>query len=188
MKCHWYKKFGGRSIARTQRSRSIVGLTATTARIGTPARSGIVASSPAMRNARFPPREYPTIPKSVNPSHLANLPRWGASILHYDGYDLVRDAGSRPVEKTQLGDVLSTFDEHVNDARTALTSATDGELMAPWAFKRDGVVLMSLPRIQAFKRFTINHVIHHRGQLTVYLRLQNVPLPPIYGPTADEGA
>lgn len=121
-------------------------------------------------------------------THLANIPRWGTSILTHDSYDLARDAGPRSIEKTSLADVLTTFDSHVSEARASLIDVTDGGLLVPWALKRDGVVMMSLPRIQAFKSFAISHVVHHRGQLTVYLRLHNVPLPPIYGPTADEGA
>jgi uncharacterized damage-inducible protein DinB len=119
-------------------------------------------------------------------THLSNNPRWGVSILKHPGYDLVRDAGAPSVEKTALADVLAAFDAHVSDARAALLDASEGQLIVPWSLKRDGVLLMSEPRIQAFKRFAISHLVHHRGQLTVYLRLQNVPLPPIYGPTADE--
>jgi uncharacterized damage-inducible protein DinB len=119
-------------------------------------------------------------------THLANIPRWGGSILKHPGYDLVRDAGDHAVEQTSSADVLATFDRHVGEARGALLEITEGELIVPWALKRDGVLMMSVPRIQAFKRFAISHVVHHRGQMTVYLRLQNVPLPPIYGPTADE--
>lgn len=121
-------------------------------------------------------------------SHLAKLPRWGVSVLKHDSYDLVRDAGAPSPDLTSLTDVLARFDGHVADVRAALLAATEGELLVPWSLKRDGVVLMSVPRIQAFKSFTLSHVIHHRGQLTVYLRLQNIPLPPLYGPTADEGA
>lgn len=119
-------------------------------------------------------------------THIANLPRWGVSVLKHNSYDVVQDAGERPVEQTAVADVLALFDRHVNDARSALTDITEGELIVPWTLKRDGVVMMSVPRIQAFKSFAISHIVHHRGQLTVYLRLQNVPLPPIYGPTADE--
>lgn len=121
-------------------------------------------------------------------THLANIPRWGVSILKHSSYDMVLDAGAPSIEKTSLADVLATFDANVSEARTALTNATEGELIVPWSLKRDGVVILSVPRIQAFKSFAINHVVHHRGQLTVYLRLQNVAVPPIYGPTADEGA
>jgi uncharacterized damage-inducible protein DinB len=121
-------------------------------------------------------------------THIAQIPRWGVSILGQDGYDLVRDHGEPPAEATALSAVLSTFDGFVVVARSRLTSATDGELMAPWALKRDGKIMMSMPRLASFKSFAISHLIHHRGQLSVYLRLQNIPLPPIYGPTADEGA
>ena len=120
-------------------------------------------------------------------THLSNIPHWGVAILNFDGHDLVRDAGAPNQEKVTVADVLTTFDGHVNAARARLLTMTDGELMAPWSLKRDGTVLMSMPRVAAFKSFVVNHLIHHRGQLTVYLRLQNVPLPPIYGPTADEG-
>lgn len=120
-------------------------------------------------------------------THLSILPSWGVAILNYDAYDLAQNAGDKRVAKTTVADVLEAFDGVVSNARARLLSMTDGELQAPWALKRDGTVLMSMPRIAAFKTFTINHLIHHRGQLTVYLRLQNVPLPPIYGPTADEG-
>ena len=119
-------------------------------------------------------------------THIANIPHWGVAILAYDGYDMVRDAGSSPVEKTTVADVLATFDSFVGDARTRLAASTDGELLAAWSLKRNGDVLMSMPRMASFKSFALSHLIHHRGQLTVYLRLQNVPLPPIYGPSADE--
>lgn len=120
-------------------------------------------------------------------THLSNIPRWGVSILKSNSYDIVRDAGAPSVEKTAAADVLVAFDNHVSDARAALIGTTEGELIVPWSLKRDGIVMMSLPRIQAFKSFAISHVVHHRGQLTVYLRLQNVAVPPTYGPTADEG-
>jgi uncharacterized damage-inducible protein DinB len=119
-------------------------------------------------------------------THLANIPRWGVSVLKHTSYDLVRDAGERSAELTSVAEVLARFDAHVSDARAALIEITEGELIVPWSLKRDGVVIMSVPRIQAFKSFAISHIVHHRGQLTVYLRLQGVPLPPIYGPTADE--
>ncbi len=120
-------------------------------------------------------------------THLSQIPHWGVAILTKDGYDLVRDAGPRSQAKTTVADVLTTFDGFVRDARARLRVCSDAELHAMWSLSRDGVNMMTMPRLAAFKSFAINHLIHHRGQLTVYLRLQNVPLPPIYGPTADEG-
>ena len=121
-------------------------------------------------------------------THIARIPQWGVAILAYDGFDMVRDAGERQVEKTTVVDLLNTFDSLVKDARTRLSASTDPELLAQWSLKRNGEVLMSMPRMASFKSFAINHLIHHRGQLSVYLRLLNVPLPPIYGPSADESA
>ena len=119
-------------------------------------------------------------------THLAQIPHWGSSILARDGYDLVKDhAGSAEPSATRA-EALDAFDRHVGEARRALTDLSDAALAAPWSLKRNGQVLLTMPRTAALRRFLLNHVVHHRGQLSVYLRMQNVPLPPIYGPTADE--
>ena len=70
--------------------------------------------------------------------------------------------------------------------RRALVAGSDAELAVPWTLKRGAHVVLSMPRIAALRRFLLHHVIHHRGQMTVYLRLRDVPVPPLYGPTADE--
>jgi uncharacterized damage-inducible protein DinB len=119
-------------------------------------------------------------------THLARLPHWGRAILDRDAYDLVESDGSRPVARATRHEVLEMFDLHVREARERLTGMADAELSAPWKLQRGGRTLMSMPRYTALRRFLIDHLIHHRGQLTVYLRLRNVPLPPIYGPSADE--
>jgi uncharacterized damage-inducible protein DinB len=119
-------------------------------------------------------------------THLAQLPHWGTRILERDSYDLAEADRTRALDKTTTSEVLETFDRHVREVRRALLDKSDAELMAPWALKRGDHLLMSLPRLSALRRFLLHHVIHHRGQLTVYLRLQDVPLPPLYGPTADE--
>jgi uncharacterized damage-inducible protein DinB len=120
-------------------------------------------------------------------THLAQIPHWGTSILEHEGYDLVHDATSRAAEKGSRAEVLDAFDRHTTEVRRTLVNRSDAELMAPWTLTRGGQLLMSMPRLGALRRFLLNHLIHHRGQLSVYLRLQNVPLPPIYGATADEG-
>jgi uncharacterized damage-inducible protein DinB len=119
-------------------------------------------------------------------THLAQIPHWGTSILERDFYDLVHDRTAPAVEKSTRAQVLETFDRHTTEVRRALLGRSDAELIAPWSLKQGGQTIMSLPRFGALRRFLLNHLVHHRGQLTVYLRLQNVPLPPIYGPTADE--
>jgi uncharacterized damage-inducible protein DinB len=72
-------------------------------------------------------------------------------------------------------------------ARANLAQRSDAELLSPWTLENGGREIFTLPRISALRSFVMNHSIHHRGQLSVYLRLRNVPLPAIYGPTADEG-
>ena len=120
-------------------------------------------------------------------THLAQVPRWGTSILRHEFHDLATSRGAKALEQTSLAAVLETFDRHVADVRRSLCEMSDAELMAPWALKRGTHLVMSLPKVAALRRFLLHHMIHHRGQLTVYLRMHGVPLPPIYGPTADEG-
>lgn len=119
-------------------------------------------------------------------THLAQIPHWGTSILEQDGYD-IRPGTPHAIEKTSPAEVLETFDRHGGEVRRTLLDLPDGALYAPWTLRSGGDVVMSLPRIAALRRFLLNHLVHHRGQLTVYLRMHNVPLPPLYGPTADEG-
>ena len=121
-------------------------------------------------------------------AHVARIPRWGRTILDGDSYDLDHEdtAATGAAPPATLQGVLETFDRHVGDLRKQLINRTDGELMAPWALKRGSHLVMSMPRLTALRSFVLHHLIHHRGQLTVYLRLQDVPLPPLYGSTADE--
>jgi uncharacterized damage-inducible protein DinB len=88
--------------------------------------------------------------------------------------------------KASRAEVLAFFDERVKATRNWLDK-TDAELVAPWTLKRGGQQMFTMPRIAAFRSFVLSHSIHHRGQLSVYLRLNDVPVPAIYGPTADEG-
>jgi uncharacterized damage-inducible protein DinB len=87
------------------------------------------------------------------------------------------------LEKTET--LLAEFDRCVKEANDALTAAKDEDFHVPWSLKMGDRVLMTMPRL-AVMRQNINHLSHHRGQLTVYLRLLDVPIPSIYGPTADE--
>jgi len=122
-------------------------------------------------------------------THLALIPHWGTSILERDGYDMASADTRGPNSSTELAStaaVLETFDRHSASARRTLVDRVDAELTAPWSLSRGEQLIMSLPRVSALRRFVLNHLVHHRGQLTVYLRMHNVPLPPLYGPSADE--
>src|SRR6266850_6058517 len=118
-------------------------------------------------------------------THLANLPHWGGTILNEPFFDLAA-APPNMQEKTSRADILKAFDETTKQARASLDKS-DPELLAPWTLKRGGQEMFSMPRIAAFRSFVLYHIVHHRGQLSVYLRLNNVPVPAIYGPSADEG-
>lgn len=125
-------------------------------------------------------------PKSFPLGHLAQLvaqmPGWIAMSLNESAIDLEAGA-SYSFEPTET--LLSVFDQNVEAARDALQETTEEDLDEPWSLKRGDQVIFSMPK-RAVIRQTITHLSHHRGQLTVYLRLLDVPVPSVYGPTADE--
>ena len=118
-------------------------------------------------------------------THLSNLPNWGGTILNDLSFDLA-DAPPNLEEKSSRADILTAFDASAKRTRAALDKS-DPELLAPWSLRRDGQEVFTLPPVAAFRTFVLYHLVHHRGQLSVYLRLNDVPIPAIYGPTADEG-
>lgn len=118
-------------------------------------------------------------------THLANLPNWGATILDEASFDLA-NGPPHLTERGSRGEILSAFDAATKGTRAKMDK-TDAEYLGLWALKRGGHEVFSMPRAAAFRSFVINHSVHHRGQLSVYLRLNNVPVPAMYGPTADEG-
>jgi uncharacterized damage-inducible protein DinB len=126
-------------------------------------------------------------PKSFSMGHLAQLvswmPGWITNALRATELNLGQ-AGGYSIEKTET--LLKGFDQNVREAREALRAAKDADFAVAWSLKHGDRVLFTAPRA-AVVRQHINHLIHHRGQLSVYLRLVDVPVPSIYGPTADEG-
>jgi uncharacterized damage-inducible protein DinB len=119
--------------------------------------------------------------------HLANIPFWCTATLRADSLDLATlGDDARPKPPDSRASLLKQFDERVAVARERLAASTDPELLAPWTLKNGEQEYFTMPKISAIRTFVMNHIIHHRGQLSVYLRLNNVPIPPIYGPTADE--
>jgi uncharacterized damage-inducible protein DinB len=117
--------------------------------------------------------------------HVATIPTWGKVAMSHPEFDLA----SNP-QASQLptrAEILSLFDRNVSDARAALAGKGDGEMMAAWVLKRGGHTVFSMPKASVWRSFVMNHLIHHRAQLGVYLRMHDIPLPSVYGPSADEG-
>ena len=119
-------------------------------------------------------------------AHISNLPFWCSATLDTKVLDLDTMGDMRPRDPSDPASLLFNFDSAVSTARGKLVNQTDAEMLTPWTLKKGAHEIFTLPRISAIRSFVMNHLIHHRGQLSVYLRLQNVPVPPIYGPTADE--
>ncbi|HEX4682112.1 MAG TPA: DinB family protein, partial [Gemmatimonadaceae bacterium] len=121
--------------------------------------------------------------------HLANLAGFGEMIVNQDGRDF--SAGARTAARASANqqrtreELLQLFDENVSKSRAALQSLQDKDIGTTWTLSNGGQVIFALPRATVLRTLLMNHIIHHRGQLSVYLRLNDVPLPSIYGPTAD---
>jgi uncharacterized damage-inducible protein DinB len=121
-------------------------------------------------------------------SHIANIPQWLDATCDLSVFDLASIGDdARPKQPTSVADVLKAFDENVTKGRRKIDAQGDGAMAAQWTMKHGDQEIMTMPRSTVLRSFIMNHLIHHRGQLSVYLRLRNVPLPAIYGPSADEG-
>ena len=119
--------------------------------------------------------------------HVASIPGWMTSTLTEDGFDF--SPGGVPVEfpkPASVKEILALHDEGVAAARAALEAATDGVFLTSWSLLENGTPLFTMPRVAVVRSFVMNHLIHHRAQLTVYLRLNDLPVPALYGPSADE--
>jgi uncharacterized damage-inducible protein DinB len=117
-------------------------------------------------------------------SHIAEMPSWGVIGLNMDALDL---GDYKPWEGASRDEILAVFDKNVAGARAAMEAADDAKYMTNWSLTMGGKTLMTMPKIAVVRVFMMNHVIHHRGQFSVYLRLNDVAVPSIYGPSADEG-
>jgi uncharacterized damage-inducible protein DinB len=118
-------------------------------------------------------------------THLATLARWGGTIMTTVSFDL-QDTRFRNAPKSSRAEVLALFDETTRTTRATLDTI-DAEYQTTWSLKRGNQEMFCLPRAAALRSLVVSHMIHHRGQLSVYLRLNNIPVPPVYGPSADEG-
>jgi uncharacterized damage-inducible protein DinB len=118
-------------------------------------------------------------------SHLVECLNWTTEIFTKN--ELVFDPATfKPYIAASTSELLEAFEKSVADGKRVLEGVTDEAGMQPWSLKFGGRTLFERPRIDVFRDFTLSHLIHHRGQFSVYLRLLNVPVPGSYGPTADE--
>lgn len=122
-------------------------------------------------------------------SHLAELPGWTGATFQLNELDLSPPGGPAytPTIFTSVAETLAAFDKGVEEAKAVLAAASDEAFGEPWTMLMGGNVIFTLPRVAVLRTWILNHMIHHRGQLSVYLRLLDIPVPGIYGPSADEG-
>jgi uncharacterized damage-inducible protein DinB len=115
-------------------------------------------------------------------AHIANLPGVFIATLNHDEFD--RNDYKSAVDT--ISDILETFDRNISSALEVLKAQPNEWLLASWRYKYGEQVIFKMPRLAVIRAMALNHMIHHRGQLSVYLRLLGIALPPVYGPTADE--
>jgi uncharacterized damage-inducible protein DinB len=121
--------------------------------------------------------------------HIAEMAGFVASTFQGDSFDFA-PPGAPPVQPTVMSSrkqLLDLFDKNVAAAKAAISKASDEDLYKTWTLLNGGKTFFAMPRIQVLRSMILNHVIHHRGQLSVYLRMNQVPVPSIYGPSGDEG-
>jgi len=120
--------------------------------------------------------------------HVANMVSWLPYTIQTEELDYAPVGGPsyEPPKITNRKELLAEFDKNVKDAKSALQSVSDAEMLKSWRLLAGGQEIFAMPRIAAIRGMVLNHHIHHRAQLTVYLRLLNVAVPGLYGPSADE--
>ena len=136
--------------------------------------------------------EWKPHPKAFPMAHLAQLvarlPGWTVGILSQTELDIAPTNGpgfpGYSIEKTAT--LLAEFDQNAKAARAAIARASDGDFQVPWTLKKGGAAVMTQPRYRMLRYMMLNHLVHHRAQLGLYLRLADVAVPQMYGPTADE--
>jgi len=120
--------------------------------------------------------------------HLGEIPGWGTATMTLTEFDMSPPGGApyAPPVFESVAQLLAMYDANVAAARAALAAASDADMMVGWSLKNAGHTVFTLPRIAVLRSFVLSHLIHHRGQYSVYLRMTGVAVPSIYGPSADE--
>jgi len=118
--------------------------------------------------------------------HLTEMPHWATMTMTQSGIEMTAERRPDYVRPATRAAVLAQFDKYLKEGRGHVAGKTDPEFFAPWTLKAGGRELFTMPKIAVMRNFVMNHMIHHRGQLLVYLRMLGVPVPSIYGPSGDE--
>jgi uncharacterized damage-inducible protein DinB len=128
-------------------------------------------------------------PKSMSlgrlAAHVAEMPGWAALTMSTNELDFAA-GGYTPAVAKSREHVLKIADDNATAARAAIAAASDADFMKPWTLRNGDQVYFTMPKIAVLRGMVMNHTIHHRGQLTVYYRMNGVPVPALYGPSADE--
>jgi len=117
-------------------------------------------------------------------NHIRELPAWVPNLLTTDSIDM--SSFQPPTQLVTIEEILARFDKNVADARAAIVATSDEAFMKPWSLLFNGQTIFSMPRIAVLRTMVTSHMIHHRAQLGLYFRLNDVPVPSTYGPSADE--
>ncbi len=118
-------------------------------------------------------------------THIANLPSWIVGMLQSTDFDLAEAPPNLGGDPDRAA-VLERFDANADAVRTALADTDDDALTTTWTLRNGDRIIAKMPRVAAIRTNGISHIIHHRAQLIVYLRLLDIPVPGLYGPSADE--
>ena len=119
-------------------------------------------------------------------SHICEMFGWTKATLENDVLDFAT-MDYKPFEPKTTDDLVALLDKNVSESLDALRNASDDAFMRDWTMRNGEQVYFTMPKVAVMRTFVMNHIIHHRGQLSVYLRLNDIPVPSIYGPSADEG-
>lgn len=117
-------------------------------------------------------------------THVATMGKWAHLTCTQEGFDLA--GNPKNVAPGNTAGLLAYHDEWAAKGRAAIAATDDAAMMQPWSLRMGDHVIFTMPRVAVLRSFVFSHMIHHRGQLTVYLRLLDVPVPGLYGPSADE--
>jgi len=118
-------------------------------------------------------------------THVAEVPQWVSPTVTQEELDFGKN-DYKPANLNTPNELIEAFDKGLNEALDALQNVSDEDLMQTWTLRNGEEIILAMPRAAVLRSMVLNHLIHHRGQLSVYLRLQDVSLPGVYGPTADE--